>query len=803
MPDSKPTIPSPAPSKLGKITASLRLYWGGFRVLQKETGSIGKAYQTVRHLIQKEGLRAGKNLLKSKYFDKDVLQAHVFTQALFARQQAEFSREDLQAQQQAFAVKPLISVIMPMYGTPEKWLARVVESLQEQIYPHWELCVVDDCSPTDAQRALIRTLAGQDSRIRYHFSEKNGGISAASNLALDMAQGGWVALVDHDDELPPDALFWLAKAINDIPDADFIYTDECKIDDSGKRYLFDLIAKPDWSPEIMLNGMITGHLTAYQTQLVRRVGGFRPAYDFSQDYDLALRCGRLAQRIVHIPRILYLWRSIPGSAASGGKSYARESNLAALRDHLAQLGVSASVSALPHANRVSMQPEKPLSVSIVIPSDSYDNLKEAVNGLLARTDYPDYEIVAVCNSPLADRLRQEYAAEPRLRFSPYDKPYNFSDKCNQGARDAGGELVVFYNDDVIPANTDWLHRLAEYLYLPGVGGVSPELLYSQSNLIQYAGLISGTPGLCGLAYNGYDRYANDGHLSMHRYVRDVSILSGACCIMRKAVFEAVGGFDAENTPDGHSDVVLSYKLAEAGYRCVYTPYSVLYHAGNHSWSHKKGKYKADIYCLKHWGRYLSSDPYFTGVMKEALYRDYTFGYKIHAGHLDPAKNYTGKDILFVSPDLDEGGRNRSLLQAALSVSRNGGFAVVTAPRDGAMRQQLAGQGICVIIDASIGSGHFLFSAFARNFDAVVVDTQALLPVAQELSAIEDLPVFLRLQQSTVPQNPDGSPALPDAVLLYESAADIPQPLPDTVRAAAPDNDTPEGFYPMLERSISG
>ena len=656
---------------------------------------------------------------------------------IFGEQQNEFSRDELLAKVAELRRKPLISVVMPIYKTPPEWLARVIESLREQVYPNWELCAVDDHSPTDEQRQILEAFAVKDPRVRFQVAEINGGISAASNRALSMARGEYVALVDHDDELTPDAFYWVAKTLEENPEADFIYSDECKIDDTPQRRLSHFIFKPDWSPEIMFNGMITGHLTVYEKSLMERIGGFRTQYDFSQDYDLAFRASERARHVVHIERVLYLWRTIPGSAASGGKDFARESNLAALGDFLARNGIDAKVSALSHANCVEVQVPAGVKVSIVIPSDSYANLKLAIQSILERTAYVDFEIVAVCNSPLADRLQAEYAGVPQVVFSCYDKKYNFSEKCNQGAGDASGEIAIFYNDDVFPIESDWINKLIEYLWVPGVGAVSPKLLHADDS-IQYAGMISGTPGLCGTAYNHVPRDANDGFLSMHKYVRNVSILSGACCAMRRSLFLDVGGFDSINTPDGHSDMDLSYKIMDAGYRCVYTPYAVLHHIGNHSWGAKKDKYKADIFVLKRWGRYVSRDANFTDSMKRVLYDDFRFNYKIHAAHLDPALTYSGPDVLFVSHELSLTGAPRMLFYAAKAVLERGGFPVVVSPKDGPLRDELIAAGVAVIIDESVPANHFLFGGFARNFDAVVVNTIELYGVVRQLQAVEDL-----------------------------------------------------------------
>ena len=225
---------------------------------------------------------------------------------------------------------------------------------------------------------------------------------------------------------------------------------------------------------------------------------------------------------------------------------------------------------------------------------------------------------------------------------------------------------------------------------------------------------------------------------MHNYVRNVSILSGACCALRQDVFWQVGAFDAVNTPDGHSDMDLSYKLIEAGYRCVYTPYARLRHIGNHSWGTKRHKYKADMFVLRRWGAYVSRDPYFTASMKRVLYRDFQFPYRIHAEHVDPHRAVRGPDVLFVSHELSLTGAPRMLFYAARVVQQAGGFPVVVAPEDGPLREEIVRAGIVVIIDASVRHNHFLFERFARNFDLAVVNTIAFLGVVRQLSAIETL-----------------------------------------------------------------
>ena len=662
----------------------------------------------------------------------------IIARTIFAEQQAELSLEAAEQAIEAFAHRPLISVLMPVYKVPVKWLCVAIESLQAQYYDNWELCAVDDQSPQSDQRDFLREISLVEPRVRPAVMKRNGGISAASNLALEMAQGEYIALLDHDDELTPDALFRMVEAINRKPDADYIYSDECKIDDTAARRLFHFVFKPDWSPEIMFNGMMTGHLTLYRRALVERLGGFRSEYDFSQDYDLALRVAEATDHIIHVERVLYLWRAIPGSAAAGAKLDARTTNIGALNAALQRREIPGQATPLSMANSVRIAvPSSETAVSIIIPSDSAQNLRVALETIRDSTDYPNYEVVVVCNTPLAARLADEFFDWSSLTFEPYDKPYNFSDKCNAGAKAATGDVLVFYNDDVFPMQPDWIERLIEYLWVEGVGGVSPKLLHLDDT-IQYAGMISGTPGLCGTPYNNIPFDAPDNFLTMHRFVRNVSILSGACCAVRKDVFWQVGAFDAVNTPDAHSDLDLSYKLIEAGLRCVYTPHAVLRHVGNHSWGAKRHKDRADAFVLRRWGGYVSQDPFFTASMKRVLYRDFEFPYRIYAEHSDPQRSADGRHILFVSHELSLTGAPRMLLYAAKVVLEAGGFPVIVAREDGPLRQEITDAGIVVIVDASLGQNHFLFDRFACNFDLAVVSTIALPAVVRQLSAIGTL-----------------------------------------------------------------
>lgn len=639
---------------------------------------------------------------------------------------------DLKKQINAFDRFPKISVILPAYNTPPQLLEMAIASVQNQLYENWELCIADDCSTSAATKKVLRSLP-DDARIKIVFLSENKGISEASNAAIGLATGDYIALLDHDDEITPDALFWIAKEINDAPDADIIYTDECKTDEDGT--LSDYFLKPEWSPELLFNMMYIGHLTVYRKSfLEERVGYFRKQYDFSQDYDLVLRATEQTQQIRHIPKVLYHWRITAGSATMGDKPYARKTNLAALEDAISRRNIDAGIVELPVANRVKLHRDHQPGVSLIIPTDSFNNLRDTLESIFQTTSYSNYEIVVVTNSGLIRQMEEQVNAS-RLVYVPYDLPYNFSDKCNRGAMQAGGEVIIFFNDDVRPLQADWIEQTIEFLSFPGIGGVSPKLVY-EDNSIQYAGMATGVRNLTGTVFHAYPKDST-AYFNFPQLVRDVSILSGACLAIKRALFIEIGGFDAVNTPSSHSDVDLSFKIRDAGLRCVYTPYATLRHIGHLSLQEhdkkeqKRKKDKADIFLLKRWMKYLAEDPYFTKPMRDHLYHDSPEPYRIHA----PLKNidYGNKgDILLVSHDLSFSGAPIMLYDIAKALVAGGYFVVVFCPAEGPLISMYRQAGIIVVTDELVLRRHESFYLFARNFDLILCNTAITWPVVMQM-----------------------------------------------------------------------
>ena len=534
-------------------------------------------------------------------------------------------RRELAARLPFLRSRPLFSVLMPVYETDEQWLRRAVESVREQIYPDWELCVADDSSKSPYVKQVLDELATQDERIRIVYRPANGHISAASNSALELARGDFIVLLDHDDELPPHALFRLAEELDAHPDAAIIYSDEDKIDERGRR--FDPYFKPDWNPDLMNSQNLVSHLGAYRTSLVKELGGFREGFEGSQDHDLALRVSEKvdAGQIRHIPAVLYHWRAVRGSTARafGEKDYASLAARKAIQDHLDRIGVAATAEpgAAPWLHRVRYRlPEPAPLVSLIIPTrDGLSLLRACVESIRARTDYPNYELIVVDNQSIEPQTHSyllELEKSGAARVLRHPQPFNYSEINNLAAREARGELLGFLNNDLEVIDGGWLRELASQAMRKEIGAAGAKLLF-QGDSVQHAGIILGlgVDRIAGTPHRGMGRGAF-GHFGRAAVIQDFSAVSAACLVMRKQVFEEVRGFDAVNLAVSYNDVDLCLRLREHGYRVVWTPYAELYHKesatrGSDLTAEKRTRFLSEVaYMRKRWGDQLLNDPCF-------------------------------------------------------------------------------------------------------------------------------------------------------------------------------------------------
>ena len=649
---------------------------------------------------------------------------------------------------QRLTSRPKISLLLPIHDPPPVFLRELRGSLARQTYDNFEICAVDAASQNRETQKYLQEWREEDPRLRLEVLPENFGIAENTNRALALASGDFLVCIDHDDLLPPFALFELAAAMVRNPRAEIFYSDEDRLGAEGKRH--SPFFKPDWNPELLLSFMYLGHLTAYRRDLVERVGKFRKEFDFSQDYDFALRATEVAREIVHVPHVLYHWREHPASGSAGGKPDARNSNLAALEAAMQRRGLPAEVIAYPAANRARLKISAWPKVSIVIPTDSAERGKACVEELPRFTSYPDLEIVIVSNSLLAEALECLTSAGATVRFVRYDKPFNFSEKCNLGAAAASGSRLIFLNDDVAGTEPDWIQNLIEPLENPQIGGVAPKLLYANGK-IQHAGLVTGVRELVGTACHQWPGDSTD-YFNFAQSLRAVSAISGACLAMRRDDFFSVGQFDAINAPVAHSDFDLSFKIRAAGMRCVYTPFASMTHRGHESIAAEDtGKRMAraerpSVFLLKRWPHYSGYDPYFPDNMRDWLFADSPTPIRIKMPNeykIAPS----GADLLFVSHDLSLSGAPMMLLRAALWCRDQGDFVVVMAPTTGPLAREFEAAGIPLIIDPLVEAEHESFNRFAREFHCVIANTIFSAPAVRAL-AREDVPVAFWLHEPT-------------------------------------------------------
>ena len=514
---------------------------------------------------------------------------------------------------------PVFSILLPVFQTPERWLRRCLDSVLQQAYGNWELCVADDASTAPHVRRVLQEYASRDPRIRITFRTDNGHIVAASNTALSMARGDYVALLDHDDELRPHALLEMAEALAEDPGLALLYSDEDKIDEHGRR--FEPYFKPDWNPDLLLGQNYVCHFTVIRMDLVRGAGGFRAGFEGSQDHDLILRCTRMLvpQQIRHIPKVLYHWRAIPGSTAlhRDAKDYAADAGGRAVAEHLRDAGTGAQVELLDQGHyRVRWPlPQTPPLVSLIVPTrDRPDLLRTCIESLLSRTRYPAFEILVVDNQttdPEALAYLDGLRRRERVVVLDYDAPFNYSAINNWAAARARGSVLGLINNDIEVISPGWLDEMVGQAMRPDVGAVGA-MLYYPDDRIQHAGVILGLGGIANHAYVG-EPAGFAGHGGRARVAQAMSAVTGACLIVRKALYEQVGGLD-ERLQVAFNDIDFCLRLREAGYRNLWTPFAELYHhesasRGSDEMGEKRERFLGEIALMQQrWGRLLERDP---------------------------------------------------------------------------------------------------------------------------------------------------------------------------------------------------
>ncbi len=528
-------------------------------------------------------------------------------------------RSQMRIHVQRFPNSPLISVVMPVYNPNVAWLIEAIESVKDQIYPHWQLCIADDLSTDGAIRPILERYAAQDQRIKVGFRTENGHISAASNTAIAMAQGEWIAFLDHDDLLSEQALFWIVDAINRCPHIRMIYSDEDKINDEGIR--FHPYFKCDWNPDLLYSHNMFCHLGVYHTDLVVRVGGLRLGFEGSQDHDLTLRCSELiaANHIHHIPRVLYHWRAHAASTASStaAKPYAEIAGVRAINDHFERIGVRATAEFTGYCYRVRYAlPDKLPLVSLIIPTrNGFAFLRKCIGSILEKTTYPEYEILVVDNgSDEQETLRYLGALglHERIRVIRDDRPFNFSGLNNEAVKLARGELIGLINNDIEVISPDWLSEMVSHATRPEVGAVGARLWYSNDTL-QHGGVILGVGVVAGHAHKHLAK-SNAGYMGRAGCIQSFSAVTAACLLVRKSIYESLGGLNESHLQVAFNDVDFCIRVREAGFRNIWTPYAELYHhesatRGFDVTPEKIARYEREVaYMRSRWSHVIEADP---------------------------------------------------------------------------------------------------------------------------------------------------------------------------------------------------
>ncbi|MGI6069946.1 MAG: glycosyltransferase family 2 protein [Blautia sp.] len=530
--------------------------------------------------------------------------------------------EELSRQrQERFAYAPKISLVVPAYRTPEKFLREMIGSVQAQTYGNWELCIANGSPEDETMAAVLREISQEDERVRFEDLKTNEGIAGNTNAAFAMAKGEFIGLLDHDDLLSPDALYEVVKALNAQEDVDVVYSDEDKVTMDLSEH-FQPHFKPDFNLDLLRSNNYICHFFVVRRTIVERAGGFQPEFDGAQDYDFIFRCTEQARSIRHVPEILYHWRTHKASTADNpaSKMYAFEAGRRAIAAHLERMGENGEVSHTKDYGfyRVKYKVSGSPLVSILIPNkDEKDTLKACLDSILEKTSYPAYEIIVIENNSESREIfdyYQEISKNPRIRVVNWEREFNYSAINNFGAGFAKGDFLLFLNNDVTIITPDWLEEMVSVCQRPGVGACGVRLYYPD-NTIQHGGIIVGLGGVAGNVFTDMPR-ERTGYLHKAALLQDLSAVTAACVMMTRKAFDEAGGF-TEELAVAFNDVDLCLKLRKNGYLVVYNPYVELYHMesktrGTEDSKEKVRRFQSEIeYMRCHWLDLLKGgDPYY-------------------------------------------------------------------------------------------------------------------------------------------------------------------------------------------------
>ncbi len=563
--------------------------------------------------------------------------------------------------------QPKISIILPVYRVDPAVFRETLASVAMQCYTNWELCIVDDASGMPELQQMVRDFAADyPGQVKFATNPTNVHISATSNRCIEMATGEYLALLDHDDRLTPNALAEMVRHINLNGQCDIFYSDERVIESDGKA-TFLVYCKPDWSPFFHLSCNYTTHLSLYRTAIIREIGGFRVGFEGSQDHDLMMRAVEATDRpIVHVPFCLYQWRAVETSTAKSAdsKPYAAIAGVKAVTEACQRRGRPADVQWEPESFhyrvRFELPAELPL-VSILIPTkDQGESLQKCLESIFTSSTYPNFEVVLVDNATTQttalDVMRQFQTAHPKqLRIERVDEPFNFARLNNRGAKIARGEYLVLLNNDTIVQTPDWIEEMLRLAQFPEVGAVGCKLLYPTGE-IQHAGLELQDRRVANHSFKGFPENTT-AYNNITKTVHEVSAITGACLMIAQEKYHEVGGLDEVYLPNGYGDVDFCLRLSQRGYEHVYTPYATLIHEESRSRGRATETFERQ-YMISKWGHQLMNDPY----VNLNLNRDMTFSIDSEFPFIDP----TGKDFqdLLQAHEADRLQKKQTLNRAA-------------------------------------------------------------------------------------------------------------------------------------------
>lgn len=615
-----------APSKVDKLIARSRIFLKVFLWLSAEHKSYFVAATIFRNEYQAGGFTGLKHFVVKTFKLYEPSQKGVcYKTWLNVNENSDIAEiAKLAAMLEQDQDAPLISVVMATYNTPITFLKAALDSVLKQPYKKWELCIADDKSTSLEMLTCLKEYELADNRIKVIYRDKNGHISEATNSALTLVAGDYIAFMDHDDELHPVALVTIAQAVLNNPLLEFIYSDEDKIDEAGNRS--EPHFKSDFNYELLLTQNYVCHLTVVKAALVKKLGGLDSAYNGAQDHDFVLRIIEQIEpsTILHIPRVLYHWRihSASTAASSEAKPYAIAAGRKAVMDHLTRVGTPANVIQHPNVafwHKIKFDVSSNPRIEIIIPTrDRVDLMRMCINSILIKTTFNNYHITIVDNGSVEDETSAQFDAwvktNPTISVVRDDSPFNYSRLNNQAAFNSTADLVCLLNNDIEIISPDWLEEMAGHAMREGVGCVGARLWYPNDTL-QHGGVILGIGGVAGHSHKYWNK--NDpGYFGRALSLQAFSAVTAACLMIKRSIYEEVGGLD-EKMQIAFNDVDFCLRVREAGYRNVWTPFAEMYHHESASRGYednpeKVARFNAEVDFMKNrWGRKLTQDPYYS------------------------------------------------------------------------------------------------------------------------------------------------------------------------------------------------